>query len=86
MPISLCLFNATRWQAFPDLRAAHFELPLSPVIAKGNDEGTPVVVADPLSNEAEVRGMRAAIDDSTYWRWKRGGAYQTGLTDMCMYL
>lgn len=42
-------------QAFPHHRAALFELPLSPAISKGNDRGTPVVVADPLSQEAEVR-------------------------------
>ena len=41
-------------QAFPDLGAAHFELPLSPIIARGNDEGRPVVLADPQSKEAEV--------------------------------
>lgn len=44
----------TTRQAFPTLGAAHFELPLSPAISKGNDQGTPVVVADPLSQEAEV--------------------------------
>lgn len=44
----------TTRQAFPNLGAAHFELPLSPVISRSNDRGTPVVVADPLSQEAEV--------------------------------
>lgn len=58
-------------KAFPDLRAAHFALPLSPVIAKGNDRGVPVVVADPLSPEAEVCFSFLVLLDVDVYMWGR---------------